>query len=322
MELVLETSDEKLLKLDKIEDAIFYRLFIEPIFKENIITILVEGQSGSGKSMFSLWLANKIEQIFKKVTGKYYDFDVDKQVIYIPQQYDYKLNEWVKSPYVTLVLDELRFLLPKNKWQSLLNQSIAETNAVIRAVKVKHSKHGGVIIYNTQDISDISKDARKTIFFDFQIKRLKKGVKVQPLQFWLDKKNVEKPMLRFKRVHVWIGGYRFQLSTLYPPLPPVYIRKKFKELSVKYKLKILEQKRKIIMREISREYHEDNFKEQLADDNFFEMIKNLAKFRKNKIVFSQENKEILCRLLNITRSQFRKEFIPAFEEEAKRRGLI
>ena len=320
-QLVIESNDERLFKLS-FKELVMYQLLIKPLFENRIITILVEGESGSGKSMFSLWLAYTLERIFAKVTGKNYEFDPDKQIIYIPQQYSDRLDEWTKNKYVTLVLDELRFLLPKQKWQSLLNQSIAETNAVIRDVKLKYAKHGGIIIYNTQDISDITKDARKTISFDFQTRTKSTYVKAIPLQFWLDKRNIEKPTLRFKKVKVTIGKYSFIWRVIYPPLPPTHIRKKFKELSVKYKLKILEQKRQTVMKEINKEYRPSNFRDVLFDDKTFEIVSNLINIRKNKITISPENKEILCKFFNITKTELKKEFIPALYNVINEKGLI
>ena len=287
------------------------------------MTVLIEGKTGSGKSMASIALAERIEEVLSKVTKRNIEFDVEKQVIYVPTEYSDKLDEWTKGKYASLVVDELRFLVPKAKWQSLLNQSIAETNAVIRSVKIKNSGYGGVIIYNTQDISDITKDVRKTINYDITMSRRSKRPHAYVYRFWLDKSNIEKPTLRVKKVDFSVGGIRFKIDKFIPVLPSTPVRKRYEEISVEAKSRILRRKRETILNELRKEMgNTSTIQTELENDQLFEMIKDLAIWKKGKVTFTPEKKKIIMKIFSISRKEFRNDFMPALIEVAKKRGLM
>ena len=327
MKLCLDTDDEKIFRaIDSIEDLFIYQTIIKPALQRKIVILFVEGQSGEGKSMTCLSLAWRIEELFKRIRGLNYEYDPIKQVVYVPLEYNEKVEAWLKEPYLTLMIDELRFLLPKQKWYSLLNQSLAEANATLRAIKVENCGYGGVLIYNSQDIGDITKDARKTINFDIHVRRDDYSrVFLRFYEFWYDRSNVEKPIMRLRRVAMEYGGHIFLVSTASTiTLPPTPIRRTFEEYSVEAKSKILKRKREIILKELKRELgFIRDFKEELQIDEIFEMVRNLASFSKKRgIYFTKQNREIICKMFDITPAEFRKQFLPAFEEECKRRGLI
>lgn len=320
---VLKTSDENILKLDNLNEIMLYKLFLKPILEHKIVTVLIEGRTGSGKSMMSLALAERLEKIFSKIRGKNNSFDPIKQVVYVPTQYGDKLDMWVSNPYVTVIVDELRFLVPKQKWQSLLNQSIAEVNAVIRDVKIKNNGYGGIIIYNTQDISDISKDVRKTIDYDITIERRSRYPRVHIYNFWLDKNNIEKPILRHKKASFKISQFNFKIDKLIPVMPSTEVKRTFIKESVEAKTQILKRKRDAILNELRAELgNVEGLSEELKNDQVFEMVKGLAKWRKDKVTFSKEKADILKKMFSLSHKQFKQNFIPIFEEEARRRGLI
>lgn len=322
--LELYTKDEKLTKIDSLEELFLYEAIIKHILKKKIIIIFIEGSSGEGKTMTSVALAEHLEKLFNKLTGKGVSkFDPYLQVIYTPKEYSTKIDAWTKNPYICLVVDELRFLVPKVRWYSLLNQSIAEANATLRAVKIRHCGYGGVLIYNSQDIGDISKDVRKTINLDIIVKRTS-IVQGKVFTFWQDKSNVEKPVLRLKRLSFNFEGCEFKLDFFEMPMPSKEVARKVEELSVEAKSKILKKKRERILREIKRELGEiRDFAEELKQDEIFNMVKGLASWSKKKgIYFTRPNMRIICKIFDITPKEFKERFFPTFIEECKRRGLI
>jgi len=322
--LEIEVSDENLLKLDSLEEIFLYKVFLEPVFKKKIVITFIEGQSGEGKSMTSLALAEHLEILFHKLTGKNKPyFDPIQQVVYTPREYPAKIDAWTKSPYLTLVVDELRFLVPKEKWSSLLSQSIAEANATLRAVKIAYCKYPGIIIYNSQDIGDVTKSVRKTITYDIKVQRWEL-VEGRVYVFWTDMSNVEKPVLRPKRLEFSLGDVTFKLNHFKMPLPSKRVEKTFVEVSADAKAKILMKRRERILKEIKRELGEvKDFREELKNDEIFELIKGMASFSKRRgVYFTKTNMLAICKMYDLTKKEFRKQFLPAFIEEAKKRGLI
>jgi len=325
MPLILETPDKVAAEaITSFEDLFLYKLFLEPIFYNKIVVLLVDGKSGVGKSMFSLAIAEKLEKLYSRIKKKNQEVDPISQVIYTPSEYGDKINNWIKSSKVTIVVDELRFLVPKQKWQSLLNQSIAEVNVTFRDTKIQHCGHGGVIIYNTQDITDITKDVRKTIDIEIEMFRNRKDARAFVYQYWLDKRNLEKPILRRKKATFHFGGTEFRVDVVRPVMPSTKIKRIFQQTSRKAKLKILERKRDIILREINKDLglQAANIKVFLKNDEMFEMLKGMARWRGESVTFSAENKTLIRKMLNLSHREFKDKFIPAFLEEAKQRGLI
>ncbi len=324
MEIKIEIKDKRVFDaIETLEDLILYKAFIEPIFNDRIIIVFVEGKSGEGKSMTCLSLAQRLENLFSRIMNIAINYNVIKQVIYTPAEYSKKVDLWTKSKYITLVIEELRQLVSAHRWYTLLSQSIAEANATLRAIKVENCGYGGILIYNSQDLGDIVKDVRKTIHYDIILER-KHQVQMHIYTFWNDRSNVEKPILRLKRLELPFGDYTFKISTSIITMPSTEVKQEFIKHSIETKSKILKRKREIILREIKRELGEiRDFTQELQVDEIFEMVKNLASFSKRRgVYFTTQNAQIIMKMFDLSKSEFKKEFLPRFIEEVKRRGLI
>jgi len=324
MNIEIEIKEKRVFDaINSIEDLILYKTFIEPSLNHHIIIVFIEGKSGAGKSMTSVSLAERLENLFSRIVKIDIKYDVIKQVIYTPGEYSYKVDQWTKSKYITLAIDELRQLVSARKWYTLLSQSIAEANATLRAIKVENCGYGGILIYNSQDLGDITKDVRKTIHYDIILER-KEQVQMHIYTFWNDRSNVEKPILRLKRLELPFGDYVFKISTSIMTMPSTEVKREFIKHSIEAKSKILKRKREIILREIKRELGEiRDFRQELQVDEIFEMVKNLASFSKRRgVYFTTQNAQIIMKMFDLSKAEFKKEFLPCFIEEVKRRGLI
>lgn len=324
MEIKIEIKDKRIFDaITSLEDLFLYKAFIEPILKDRIIIVFIEGKTGEGKSMTCLSLAERLENLFSRIINTNTTYNVINQVIYTPTEYSKKIDSWTKNKYITLVIDELRQLVSARRWYTLLSQSIAEANATLRAIKVKNCGYGGILIYNSQDLGDIVKDVRKTIHYDIILER-KEQVQMHIYSFWNDRSNVEKPILRLKRLELPFGDYIFRISTSIITMPSTEVKREFIKYSIEAKSKILKRKREIILREIKRELGEiRDFKQELQIDEIFEMVKNLASFSKRKgVYFTTQNMQIIMKMFDLTKPEFKKEFLPCFIEEVKKRGLI
>lgn len=312
-------------KIENIEEFVLYNLFIKPTLQKKIVVVLIEGKTGTGKSYTGIFLQEKLEQLFKKLFPKkgVEKFDVEKQVVYTPKEYEEKLNSWSRAPYLTLMVDELRFLVPKQQWHSLMSQSISDANATIRSVKYESVKHGGIIIYNTQTIGDITKDIRKTIDYDIILERKGRKVVGKIYDFFVERYNIETPKVKQKVVGFKKNNLNFKIKSMIFKLPSKETRKKFDDLSFNAKKDILEFKLKKVLGEIRKHFKGmRNYEEELKDDEVFESVKFLAKWKGNKITFSSQNKKLLFKIFDLNNSDFKNKFLPALYNEAKERGLL
>jgi len=316
-------------KLNTLEDWFIYKTFVEPALDKKVVIAFVEGKSGSGKSTAMVTLEMWIERVFQLVTGLMYKYDVVKQNIFVPQEYHTKIEQWTKNPYLTIGVDELRFLMPKAAWRSLLVQSVNEINETIRAIKVENMKkltgipYGGVIIYNSQSLTDVVKDTRKTVDVDLVLNRTK-VVRVRAYTFWHDRSDIERIKLRQERLKFEVGDLVIKVSTdtVVSP-PPAAVMHEFTKHSIEAKGEIFQRKREKILRELEKELGiHVSIKEQLQQPEIWDMVMSLVRSRKGKIYWTSDAKKVIMKMFGLTRNRFYKEFVPAFEEIAKEKGLM
>lgn len=324
--LTADIQDKKVYDaLDTFEDYILYKAFIEPQRQKNIIVVFVEAKSGQGKSMTTLGLAERIDNLVNRIEGRDIPFDVDKQVVYTPGQYNKKIKWWESAPQTTMIMEEMRQFVDSRDWHSLMTRAIEEGNALLRAIKYNNTRYGGVLLLNSQDLGDMTKRVRKTINIDILVKRYGDShVVIRPYEFWMDRSNVESPVMRPKKFGVKEGNFEFVIKHAFISLPSTPVRKRFDKLSVDYKSRALEKKREQLLRALTRKTGEmKDLKEEISQDEMFIMVKNMASFNKRGVFFSKNNKRILMRMFHIpTEKDFRKEFIDVFVEECKRRNLL
>jgi len=329
--LTLRTTDERLFNtVNSLEDLFIYKVWIEPVLRDKVVVTFIEGKSGSGKSTAMVALEMHIERIFQKYTGIRYPYDVIKQNVFVPQEYHRKLEWWTQSPAVVMGVDELRFLLPKNQWASLLSQSIGEINETIRALKSenmakKHGlRYGGVIIYNSQTLTDVVKDTRKTIDVDIILERPSDRVFLKAYTFWVERKDIEHLSIKQKRLEFDFDHVTFRIassSQIKPP--PADVMNLFIKHSVEAKGEIFRRKRDKIIRELERQLGAAiSIEEQLRNDEIWNMVMKLAHSRKGKIYWTKESRGIIMKMFNLSQSRFYKDFVPAFEKVAKEKGLM
>lgn len=145
--------------MDNIGTDILRHITANRIKNDKPCIILNTGDSGEGKSSVAL----KIAEAARPSEVKDVETFLTKQVIYTPFEYADKL-EWIlfnkeaKKRHV-LVFMEARELVKAKTWYSVINQSIADVNAMSRSVKPL------IFILVTQDAGDIDKDQRKPINF-------------------------------------------------------------------------------------------------------------------------------------------------------------
>lgn len=327
--LTVTTTDPNHMKLSNFEELFIYETMVKPALQDRIPIVFVEGKSGTGKSSAMVLLQLYAEMVFRKVTGITYRYDVIQQNVFTPQEYYPKLKWWIEHPNLTFGVDELRFLLPKHKWQSLIVQSIGEVNETIRAVKsdsmekLTGVRYAGIIFYNSQSLTDVSKDVRKTVDIDIILNR-EDIVRARIYEFWTERYNIERPIMRPRKIQIRIG-HNLILTPSNASMfsrPPQCIFRKFMKASVEAKAAIFRKKREKIVKELEKEFGSVSLEDELQNEEIWNMVSRMAKYRKGRVVFSKEAKLILRKMFGLSEYDFRKKFVPAFVELAKKRGLI
>lgn len=289
--------------------------------KDKTIVILITGASGSGKSMLMLKLAYELERKASEILEKEFEFNINNQFIFSPLHYSQKIENWLKSNYFCLGIDEMRFLVSSKTWQTLINRSIADANATIRQIKEKNCNFCGILLYNTQFVNDIDKDVRRTIDYLIHCKVYNNGnraIKIYEYKYNIfnDRFYLKNFELNFDNIMLTFNEIRASL------LDNCELRKMFLEEMVETKSKILKKRLETILREVKGELGEINFNEILNNNETFELIKNMASYSKRRgIFFSTEKREIIMKMFNLTKKEYKK-FEEEFKNKCKEVGLI
>lgn len=215
----------------------------------------------------------------------------------------------------------MRFLVSSKTWQTLINRSISDANATIRQIKQKNCGFCGVLIYNTQFSGDIDKDVRKTI--DYLINCRVYGSGKRAIKIYNYIYNIFNDKFYLKNFELKINDLTLTFSEIRTTLfEDTRIRHEFIDAMVETKSKILKRKLETILSEVKTEIGETSFSDLLNNDETFEFIKKLASFSKSRgIYFTTEKKEIIIKMFNLTKKEFKK-FEEEFKNKCKERGLI
>jgi len=313
---------EKEIFSNDILKALFYKSLYDKAKEEKMLIIIIIGKSGVGKSYFMYKLVKELSLYASLFDGNKYDFNLDKSFIFTPLEYPKKIENFIEDKSLFAIgIDEMRFLVSGKSWQTFLNRAIADANATYRQIKKDNCGFGGAVIFNTQYPTDVDRDVRRTIDLLIEIKKTKTSREARAYYY---EYNVHFEKFFKKRYTIEIDDTEIDVNPMIiGKAGYVEELKQFDKKMVDAKVKIMKRKMEAIMQEIKREFGEASFEEVLKVDETFEMIKNLASFSEGKgVYFTKEKKEIIKRLFNLTEEEFRNKFIPAFENEVKRRGLI
>lgn len=217
---------------ESIAEKIFSQVILRPIKNNKPYIIVMTGKSGEGKS----WSALKIQDILYHALGLDFLNYLRICVVMSPKDYAEKLtlllNDKEYKKAFSIHLDEARIIVGAETWNSFVNHSIAHVNAMSRAVKPL------VIIIITQSLRDIDNNTRSTVNMQIKVRRLGSDSPVLvPYAFWVDDHNVDKPVLRRKRL---FGIVRYPSGDKIRLLPKFKFRPPRKELIDIYETMMLE----------------------------------------------------------------------------------
>lgn len=317
--MIIKLKDAEKLLGNKFLQSLFEKWYEEQ--KKTTLIVFIMGQSGAGKSTIMLKLMYLFEKYACAKEGKEFNFDINQQIIYTPLEYGKKVENWIKSNYYTLGIDEARFLVSARTWQNFLNRIITEVNATIRQIKYENSNNCGIIFINSQDIKDVDKALRKTVKYLIYVYIDSEGYR--RIKIYETFYNLTDDKLYIKKLTINTCDLIIQAKTKVLLFEDNELLKKYHKNIVEAKSQILRKKFEKLEHALKQELGETFDKNILKNDEVFNMIKNMASFsEKRGVYFTKEKQEIIMRMFNLTKKEFKEIFYKAFLDELKERNLI
>ena len=201
-------------------EEIFRHLLLKPLNAGMPITIALIGKSRVGKSVFGLAL----QDIVYKADGVDFLNILEHVVLIKPIHYASKVKSILKGDSLetkqarTLQMDEAKFLINSDEWQSLRSKTIrtvAATSATIKPI---------LFIIVAQMLGDIDSKTRRTIDYLFTIKRSPgQKPKVVPYLFYEKIDDLDRVKIKPRRITGLVeypnGKFVSYTPTFRPALP-------------------------------------------------------------------------------------------------------
>lgn len=232
--------------IGSIAEKIIYRLVVKRLKHHKPCIIFIGGDSGEGKSVSALSLQCLIAKC-QDIDFKENNMEaVDATNVYTPLEYPQKIDKLLNDKQYKklnwICIHEAREVVRAKNWHSFLTQSIADVNAMSRAIKPL------CIMVISQFIRDITSDIRFTLTYYMTVKRpLGKPAQLSIKVIWKDDKDLERPAMRARNIRGFLiypdGKYKyFSPRYLEFALPDREILHKFNDSDREAKGQILKKK--------------------------------------------------------------------------------
>lgn len=261
---------------EDITKRILYSIIIKPLKAKKPRVIFIAGDSGEGKSYTSL----RLQELLCEIQGLELKPIMEHINVFLPIEYPQKLDNLLHNKELKkvniLCMHEAREVVKAKLWHSFLNQTIADVNAMSRAVKRL------CFIVISQFIRDITTDIRYTLHYYCKVSRAVKGrARLYFYVLWKDDSDLEKPKLRKRK----LSGYlvsptgvhrRFVPQYFEMKLPDKEIRQRFNQLDYDSKVNIIKQKTEKLIQELKKDMDTGSKKVERMLNWYIEHTENIS----------------------------------------------
>lgn len=260
-DFVVKIDPDKDTELD-IFKRILHSVIVKTIKADKPRVLFISGDSGSGKSSTGVTLMELIAELFNYEVRDYFEV----MNIFSPLEYPEKIKKILYDKNYKkanmIGIHESRTVVKASQWQSFLTTSIADINAMSRAIKPL------VFFIISQFIRDITKDIRYTLNDYITVRRANQSGAKASITWeviYKDDKDLESPKLKKRRLRGYLvypnGRYVSYSPTSFEiPKPSQDLAELFKKLDMEAKQELIQPKMSKLMTELKKEYGTNNSK--------------------------------------------------------------
>lgn len=248
--------------------------------------VLITGKSGTGKSSFCL---NILDNFYSK---KNIDFSkyINESVVIEPTEFGEKVqniftDDKCKKLWL-LQIDEARFIVGADNWNSFYNHAVGHIRAASRAIKPI------ALFVVTQFSMDIDKKTRSSPDYIFDCTRTQgKATKIVPHVVYVDEKDRNAPKIKTRRLFGLIK-HNGQIvakgfPTFHAKLPRAKVKDIYDNEQVPKKMRVLQKIIKKLLDKMKLEFGSEDARKQLEEllkhfTSNKEELKNWAQFKRKK----------------------------------------
>lgn len=300
---------------DDLAQKIFNSIIIKRLKARKPVVCFVGGMSGDGKSWTTLAIQDALMQMQGIDIAPY----INQINVYHPLQYPEKKKNILFSKELKkiniMALHEGRLVIRAKHWQSFQAQAVADINALSRSVKRL------CVMLVSQNISDITKDVRRTLNFYMTCSRYNQsGAKVhlRISKVYFDDRDIEQVHIRKTKIKGFLvdrkGKYNFYCPDYIEiARPRKELTDAFEKGDTDAKINILDVTLNRLFDEMKKEIGVKDDKIQRIADFYGkkpEVLHTIGKRRKDKFTVKKEFAEMVG---------IKKEEIKEFEKELNKK---
>lgn len=305
---------------EDITKRILYSIYVKRMKAHKPVITFIGGDSGEGKSLSTIRLQELLCEIQGLDIRKYFNIINVHTPLEYPTKLDSLLYDKEYHKANIICVHEARELVKAKNWQSFLTQSIADINALSRAIKRLS------IFIISQFIRDITTDIRYTLNYYVVVKRpLRQKARLYFHILWKDDRDLEKPKLRKRK----LSGYLVYPNGRYRRYVPRYLEVSkpsqdlidiFEKDDYNAKTGIIRNKINKLINEIELDIGTENKKITAMVDFYVKDLDNLhtiGKRYKNQFKIKSD----ISKMHNLTKAEAVR-FETLINEKIKEKGLL
>lgn len=264
---------------------IIYSIIVRRLKSKKPVTIGIFGGSGEGKS----WAALRIQEIVLEIYGFALRDYLKNINVYVPPEYPKKIDGILYDKKLRkinmLCVHESRELVKAKMWNSWLNETISDVNAVSRSVKRI------CFIFISQYVKDVDPKVRRTLNYYIKCKRpTGEKTRLDINILYEDDADIEKPRIKKRGLRGYVTDNNGRRRLWVPKY--IEVAKPSKEITEEFEAQEYEAKGMILRHKIEKliaqmniEYGQESPKVEAMVEHYInnpESMRLIGKFSRGK----------------------------------------
>jgi hypothetical protein len=206
--------DPKTTKPEELTKKILHSIVIRRLKFKKPAVMFIAGKSGEGKSHTAI----KLQQLLLEINNLDIKEHLQNINVFTPLEYPKKLDQLLYNKELKKVniicMHEAREIIRATDWRNFLTTSIADVNAMSRAIKRL------CIMIISQNLKDIAREIRLTVNYYCKVSRpLGKNARLYIFTMYEDDRDIDNPRIKKRR----LTGYLVYPNGKYHKYTPQYL---------------------------------------------------------------------------------------------------